>query len=50
MKYEANNLSVRRKLSPDDIKKHLDFLKEKFYKVETNWPSIGLIQLLRNTV
>jgi SAM-dependent methyltransferase len=43
MKYEANNLSVRRKLSPDDIKEHLDFLKEKFYKVETNWPQFKIL-------
>jgi SAM-dependent methyltransferase len=43
MKYEINAEAVRPKLSEENVAKHIEYLKEKFYQVETKWPQFGLL-------
>jgi SAM-dependent methyltransferase len=43
MKYEINVEAARPKLSEENVVKHIEYLKEKFYQVETKWPQFGLL-------
>ena len=43
MKYKTNFLATRNELNPDDVIKHIEFLKEKFYQVETKWPQFKIL-------
>jgi len=43
MKYEMNQLASRPKLTTEEVASHIEFLKEKFYKVESHWPQFGLL-------
>ena len=43
MKYKTNNLSNRNELDNDCVLSHVDFLKEKFYQIETKWPQFKIL-------
>tara|TARA_B110000008_G_C16913207_1_gene541558 strand:+ start:478 stop:1299 length:822 start_codon:yes stop_codon:yes gene_type:complete len=43
MKNITNALSPRKKLNTQIVFKHLEFLKEKFYQVETKWPQFKIL-------
>lgn len=43
MKYEINAEATRPKLFEEKVAKHIEYLKEKFYQVETKWPQFGLL-------
>ena len=43
MKYITNSLSPRDKLNTQSVLKHIEFLKEKFYQVDTKWPQFKIL-------
>jgi len=43
MKYKTNNLSDRDELGNNCVLSHVDFLKEKFYQIETKWPQFKVL-------
>ena len=43
MKYKTNNLDPRKELEHSSVSNHIDFLKEKFYQVETKWPQFEIL-------
>jgi len=43
MRYKTNNLDSRNKLRRASVANHIDFLKEKFYQVDTKWPQFKIL-------
>jgi SAM-dependent methyltransferase len=43
MKYKINNLSSRIGLDDGHVSSHIDFLKEKFYQIDTKWPQFKVL-------
>jgi len=43
MKYKTNSFFLRDKLNSESVLKHIEFLKEKFYQVETKWPQFKIL-------
>jgi len=43
MRYKTNNLDSRKELEHPSVSSHIDFLKEKFYQVETKWPQFKVL-------
>ena len=43
MKYKTNNLSDRDELGNNCVLSHVDFLKERFYQIETKWPQFKVL-------
>lgn len=43
MRYEPNRFKSRPGLDEKAVTEHIEFLKEKFYQVDTKWPQFGLL-------